>query len=151
MTCLRELSSRNGRLCQQPVAELQALREAEQHYQGRADDMPPIAAARLELMLESQGDIELNFADTLILSWQQDELRLARRSLVSGEWIFRYWTGAACRLQILCDHSSVEIFINEGEGVMSSRYFPDTPAKLTLRGGAELTARYWSLRRCMVE
>ncbi|MBD8263136.1 sucrose-6-phosphate hydrolase [Pantoea agglomerans] len=151
MTCLRELSSRNGRLCQQPIAELQALREREQHYQGRADDAPPIAAQRLELALESLGDIELNFADTLILTWQQNELRLARRSLVSGQWTYRYWTGAACRLQILCDHSSVEIFINDGEGVMSSRYFPDHPAMLTLRGRAELQARYWSLRRCMVE
>lgn len=97
------------------------------------------------------SDIELNFADTLILTWQQNELRLARRSLVSGQWTYRYWTGAARRLQILCDHSSVEIFINDGEGVMSSRYFPDHPAILTLRGRAELQARYWSLRRCMVE
>uniref|UniRef100_UPI001654728B GH32 C-terminal domain-containing protein n=1 Tax=Enterobacter agglomerans TaxID=549 RepID=UPI001654728B len=138
-----------------PIAELQALRERELHYQGRADDAPPIAAQRLELELEleleSLGDIELNFADTLILTWQQNELRLARRSLVSGQWTYRYWTGAARRLQILCDHSSVEIFINDGEGVMSSRYFPDHPAILTLRGRAELQARYWSLRRCMVE
>jgi len=153
MTCVRELSSRNGRLFQQPIAELQALREGEQHYKGRADDAPPIGAQRLELELEleSQGDIELNIADTLILTWQQNELRLARRSLVTGKWTYRYWSGAARRLQILCDHSSVEIFINEGEGVMSSRYFPDQPALLTLRGCAEVQARYWSLRRCMVE
>jgi len=151
MTCVRELSSRNGRLCQQPVVELQALREKEQHYKGRADDAPPMGAERLELELESRGDVELNFANTLILTWQQNELRLARRSLVTGEWTYRYWTGVASRLQILCDHSSVEIFINDGEGVMSSRYFPDHPALLTLHGHAELQVRYWSLRRCMVE
>jgi len=151
MTCLRELSSRDGKLCQQPIAELQALREAGKVYQGRADDAPPIDAQRLELLLESQGGIELNFADTLIVTWQQDALQLARRSLVTGEWHYRYWTGAASRLQILCDHSSVEIFINDGEGVMSSRYFPTQPAWLTLRGRAELQAHYWSLRRCMVE
>ncbi|ADU72710.1 sucrose-6-phosphate hydrolase [Pantoea sp. At-9b] len=151
MTCLRELSDRNGKLYQQPIVELQALRAEEQVYHGSACHAPALDAQRLELELESQGDITLNFADTLILQWHQHELRLARRSLVTGEWLYRFWVGPARRLQILCDHSSVEIFINDGEGVMSSRYFPAHPAQLTLSGHAEVQARYWSLRRCMVE
>ena len=151
MTCVRELGTRDGRLFQRPVTELQALRSAEQHYQGPAADAPVIDAQRLELLLSGQGDIILNFADQLRLEWRADGLRLARRSLASGEWQFRYWRGAVSQLQLLCDHSSVEIFINEGEGVMSSRYFPAHPAQLTLTGHAEVTARYWSLRPCMVE
>ncbi|NIG33925.1 glycosyl hydrolase family 32 [Pantoea sp. ICBG 828] len=151
MTCVRELGMRDGRLFQRPVTELQALRSAEQHYQGPAADAPVIDAQRLELLLSGQGDITLNFADQLRLEWHADGLRLARRSLANGEWQFRYWRGAVSQLQLLCDHSSVEIFINEGEGVMSSRYFPAHPAQLTLTGHAEVTARYWSLRPCMVE
>lgn len=151
MTCVRELGTRDGRLFQRPVTELQALRSAEQHYQGPAGDAPVIDAQRLELLLSGQGDITLNFADQLRLEWRADGLRLARRSLANGEWQFRYWRGAVSQLQLLCDHSSVEIFINEGEGVMSSRYFPAHPAQLTLTGHADVTARYWSLRPCMVE
>lgn len=151
MTCVRELTARHGRLLQQPVAELRALRGDEQTYHGAAEQMPALDAQSLELIVECEGDITLNFADTLILTWDKSELRLARRSLESGEWLYRYWCGSASRLQILCDRSSVEIFINEGEGVMSSRYFPAHPAQLTLIGGAELQARYWSLRTCMVE
>ncbi|MFC0140548.1 sucrose-6-phosphate hydrolase [Erwinia mallotivora] len=151
MTCLRELSSRNGRLYQQPVMELQALREEEQHYSGYADAAPSIAAQRLELLLEGEAGVTLNFADTLVLEWHQDQLRLGRRSLETHQWQYRYWCGVAQSLQILCDHSSVEIFINGGEGVMSSRYFPTQPAHLRLSGSAEVRARYWSLRRCMVE
>ena len=151
MTCVRELGTRDGRLFQRPVTELQALRSAEQHYQGPAADAPVIDAQRLELLLSGQGDITLNFADQLRLEWRADGLQLARRSLANGEWQFRYWRGAVSQLQLLCDHSSVEIFINEGEGVMSSRYFPAHPAQLTLTGHAEVTARYWSLRPCMVE
>ncbi|RVU72611.1 sucrose-6-phosphate hydrolase [Pantoea dispersa] len=151
MTCVRELGTRDGRLFQRPVTELQALRSTEQHYQGPAADAPVIDAQRLELLLSGQGDITLNFADRLRLEWRADGLRLARRSLANGEWQFRYWRGAVSQLQLLCDHSSVEIFINEGEGVMSSRYFPAHPAQLTLTGHAEVTARYWSLRPCMVE
>lgn len=151
MTCVRELGTRDGRLFQRPVTELQALRSVEQHYQGPAADAPVIDAQRLELLLSGQGDITLDFADQLRLEWRADGLRLARRSLANGEWQFRYWRGAVSQLQLLCDHSSVEIFINEGEGVMSSRYFPAHPAQLTLTGHAEVTARYWSLRPCMVE
>ncbi|SKC18000.1 beta-fructofuranosidase [Kosakonia radicincitans] len=151
MTCLRDLTEHNGKLYQQPVAELQALRGEEQRYRGTAEAMTALEAEQLELVLESEGGLTLNFADTLILEWRGDELRLARRSLQTGEWLYRYWRGSAQKLQILCDRSSVEIFINEGEGVMSSRYFPTHPAQLTLRGGAEVQAHYWSLRSCMVE
>ncbi|MDC7861617.1 sucrose-6-phosphate hydrolase [Pantoea ananatis] len=151
MTCIRELTERDGRLYQQPVAELQALRLDEQRYRGPADGAPEMAARRLELVLTSDGDITLDFADTLRLSWHQETLCLARRSLENGEWLYRHWCGSARKLHILCDHSSVEIFINDGEGVMSSRYFPQYPARLRLSGGAEVTACYWSLRSCMVE
>lgn len=151
MTCLRELTEREGRLYQQPVAELQALRLDEQRYHGSADWAPEIEARRLELVLTSDGDITLDFADTLRLTWHQDALCLARRSLENGEWLYRHWCGHARKLHILCDHSSVEIFINDGEGVMSSRYFPQHPARLHLSGSAEVTACYWSLRSCMVE
>ena len=151
MTCLRELSVRDGKLYQNPVTELQALRDEELRYQGSASQAPALDAQRLELVVESQGEVTLDFAETLVLRWQADELRLARRSLETGEWQYRYWTGAATKLHILCDRSSVEIFINEGEGAMSSRYFPEHPARLTFSGQAELQASYWSLRPCMVE
>jgi len=85
LTCLRELSSHQGRLCQQPVAGLLALREQAQANQGAVNAMPQRQAQRLKIVLESQGGIELDFADTLNLTWQQDDLRLARRSLISGE------------------------------------------------------------------
>lgn len=151
MTCLRELSVRDGKLYQNPVTELQALRDEERRYQGSAIQAPALDAQRLELVVESQGEVTLDFAEILVLRWQADELRLARRSLETGEWQYRYWTGAARKLHILCDRSSVEIFINEGEGAMSSRYFPEHPARLTFSGQAELQASYWSLRPCMVE
>lgn len=151
MSCIRELSSREGKLYQQPVVELQALRSNAQNYHGPADTAPAIDAQRLELQLACRGGITLNFAQTLILEWSVDELRLARRSLDTGEWLYRYWRGAVTHLHILCDHSSIEIFINNGEGVMSSRYFPAHPAQLTLTGSPEVDVHYWSLRQCMIE
>jgi beta-fructofuranosidase len=114
MTCVRELFNRDGKLYQQPVRELQALREDEHGFTGRGDDAPVIDARSLELWVESEGELTLNVGNTLILHWHKNQLRLDRRSLENGEWLSRYWEGEARVLQILCDSSSVEIFINEG-------------------------------------
>ncbi|POP46408.1 glycosyl hydrolase family 32 [Superficieibacter electus] len=151
MTCVRELSARRGKLYQQPVSELQALRGEAHEWQGRANDAPALAAQNLELILESEEELTLNIADTLRVEWHATGIRLARRSLESGDWQYRYWQGKVQKLHLLCDSSSVEIFINDGEGVMSSRYFPEHPGPLTFAGPSRLHARYWSLRSCMVE
>ncbi|WP_353613806.1 sucrose-6-phosphate hydrolase [Mangrovibacter phragmitis] len=154
MTCPRQLSLKQGRLFQQPVTELQMLRETESGWQGLASQAPEIPAERLEILLtRTPGkSATLHFGnDDLVLTWSDCELCLARRSQENGEWQYRYWDAPATGLQILCDHSSIEIFINQGEGVMTSRYFPAQPATLSFSGEAELQVRYWSLRACMVE
>ncbi|KGT91727.1 sucrose-6-phosphate hydrolase [Pantoea sp. Al-1710] len=151
MTCVRQLGTREGRLLQRPIEELKVLRGEEHYFQGRAAEAPVISAQRLEIMIAAQGKITLDFSGTLQLKWHEEGLRLARRSLESGEWQYRYWRGAVSNLQILCDHSSVEIFINDGESVMSSRYFPAQAAQLTLSGDAEVEARYWPLRHTVIE
>ena len=77
--------------------------------------------------------------------------RLERASLKTTDTLTRYWQGNVHHLRVLCDCSSVEIFINHGEGVMSSRYFPDHPAQVRFEGASDITLRYWSLRSCMIE
>ncbi|MBY2957105.1 GH32 C-terminal domain-containing protein, partial [Escherichia coli] len=54
-------------------------------------------------------------------------------------------------LRVFIDQSSVEIFINGGEGVMSSRYFPACSGQLTFSGITPDAFCYWPLRTCMVE
>ena len=87
----------------------------------------------------------------LRLTFDEQGVRLERASLKTGETLTRYWQGDVRHLRVLCDRSSVEIFINHGEGVMSSRYFPDHPARVRFEGASDITLRYWSLRACMIE
>ena len=94
---------------------------------------------------------KLDFAGALHLTVDGNGLRLERASLQTGETLTRYWLGEVHHLRVLCDRSSVEIFINHGEGVMSSRYFPDQPARVRFEGASDITLRYWSLRTCMIE
>ncbi|AIR62306.1 glycosyl hydrolase family 32 [Cedecea neteri] len=151
MTCLRELTLNNGKLYQNPIAELASLREEEQRWQGQANQAPALDAKRLELQLEATGNFSLRFGGGLTLDATGQGITLQRPSLETGEPLYRYWHGAVASLQILCDSSSVEIFINNGEGVMSSRYFPLPSERLSFNGESEVTLRYWSLRSCMIE
>ncbi|MDM2788427.1 MULTISPECIES: sucrose-6-phosphate hydrolase [unclassified Citrobacter] len=151
MTCPRELRYRDGKLWQTPIRELEQLRQEEQRWQGNACDAPGLDATSLEFELTPSSSVSVDFAHTLRLTVDSDGLRLERASLQNGETLTRYWRGDVQHLQILCDRSSVEIFINHGEGVMSSRYFPDHPARVSFEGASDITLRYWSLRGCMIE
>lgn len=148
MTCLRELSLRQGKLYQQPLRELQALRGTAQGWKG---DALPLEPMELSFATSGTHPRTLRFGDGLILQQDANGLRLTRPSLVCGEEQHRYWTGPVTHLQILVDRSSVEIFINQGEGVMSSRYFPSYPGEITFEGGQPDAFCYWLLERCVVE
>ncbi|WP_333900891.1 sucrose-6-phosphate hydrolase [Enterobacter wuhouensis] len=150
MTCPRELRYRDGKLWQTPARELEQLRESEHQWRGHASAAPVLDATRLEFEL-SGPFVNVDFAGALRLCLDDSGLRMERASLQTGETLTRYWRGEVHRLRILCDRSSVEIFINNGEGVMSSRYFPDHPARVRFEGASDITLRYWSLRGCMIE
>ena len=109
--------------------------------------------APMEIALQTAGDdaLSLDFGGALTLERDASGIRLARRSLASDEMHYRYWRGEVRSLRIFIDRSSVEIFINDGEGVMSSRCFPDYPAQLIFSGSAPDAFCYWPLRTCMIE
>jgi beta-fructofuranosidase len=151
LTCPRELSLHNGRLCQRPARELQQLRGEYRQWQGTADDAPCWPVDSAELLLAPNGAFNADFGGAMALNWDGTVLRLTRNNLRSGQPEHRYWRGELTQLQILFDRSSVEIFINHGEATMSSRYFPGPQPLLHLSGKAQLALEHWSLTPCMLE
>lgn len=151
MTCLRELSLHHGKLYQQPARELQRLRGEGSQWQGMADNAPGWPVDSAEVLLTPNGAFSADFGDAMTLNWDGALLRLTRNNLRSGQPEHRYWRGEVTHLHMLCDRSSVEIFINHGEGVMSSRYFPGPQPRLRLSGEAQLALEHWPLTPCMLE
>ena len=151
MTSPRELSYRSGHLYQQPARELTQLRGTQTSWQGIANEAPLLPAQSAELQLSSSGPFCLNLLDALTLSWDGERLTLSRPNLRTGELEQRFWRGELQQLRLLCDHSSVELFINEGEAVMSARYFPQGKVSFSLMGPAEVELQHWPLARCVVE
>lgn len=151
MTCPRELTLHNDRLVQRPARELQQLRERETQFAAIADSLPALEAESAELELTTDGSFSACFGEALTLSVTTDGVTLRRRNLRTGEPEERRWAGDVQRLQILCDRSSVEIFINGGDAVMSARYFPESPPLVRFSGSAQISLHHWRLRQGVIE
>lgn len=150
LTCPRELKIEKGKLYQSPVAELQHLRGQLVSQSGPAQSLEPLAIQQAELLIRAEGEWQAHFGQALTLKCSHEGLELTRTHLRTGEPESRYWLGEVQQLQILCDRSSVEIFINQGEAVMSSRYFPDRAAVLTWQGEGKVHVDCWQLKNAMI-
>lgn len=118
-----------GHLVQTPAAELDALR-------GEAVPVPdgqPVAVSPcFDLLAAPKGDFTLTLGGGLVLSWHEDSractLRFTDAALGAGREAEPGRTAvldAPCRaLRVVGDASSVEVFLNDGAAVLSTRYYP---------------------------
>lgn len=125
MTVPRELHWNGSRLTMQPAQELDALRADVQ-------TVPVSDTCRLDLTAGS----DLQFADihdTLIVTWNDDLYLTWKDGMLTLRWSERAGYGRTERfvpverldnLRVLVDTSVVEIFANDGQYVMTARYYP---------------------------
>jgi len=164
-TLPRELTEEEGQLRQRPVRELQTLRGGGRNWSAQlftGEWLLQEAAAPAELSIDwdlSQGSAAsfgLKIGNGLTLCYQVADRRLSlsrdypsekltdSRQVKLGDASTMHW-------QIFIDRSSIEVFINDGEAVLSSRIYPvesDCQLKLFSQTGDVVinTLHYWSLR-----
>lgn len=138
LTTLRQLSYENGRLIQLPITELQSLR----------GDIVSIPAGESVFDLHSKTfelKVTMGWGSSLRLYQSESgycEIRLDRESkklyldrsntlIREGDTVreLSLAESQSVQLHLLSDNSSLELFINNGEAVMSARIF--TPEKAT--------------------
>ncbi|MFP9229951.1 glycoside hydrolase family 32 protein [Pectobacterium cacticida] len=151
MTCPRELTLHGDRIYQRPARELQQLRRQHVTWQGTADYAAPLRMCSAETIISVQGEFQLSLASQLVLCWDGERVTMSRHNRRTGDPEHRYWRGPLRQLQLLCDRSSIEVFINEGEAVMSARYFSENDAMMTFSGSGQLTLQHWLLAPCVIE
>lgn len=129
MTVPRELSWKGGILCQKPVRELEALRKDEIVFeQGEAE----IHGGAFDLVAERDiaGDIPVLH---LLQSGASDHLWAWRcfhgifKQHGSGRTIRKAKLDGLQNVRILMDVSLMEVYFNDGELVMTTRYYPEDP------------------------
>ena len=146
LTCMRELSWKNGKLYQRPARELESLRGNQQVYtfaETSAQQTVELNTKSFELQTTlawpEQGQVTLRLMDNgkqycdFILDGDNQRILLDRSHALptDGETVRELaWEDRKdVELQVMADNSSLELFINGGEYVMSARIF--TPEDAT--------------------
>jgi len=144
LTLPRELSIRNGKLIQQPVSELQSLRqkqsEAEDLLESEAKAYPGFTGISYELIAEFDNTdaheygvmLRAGGKEQTVIKYDSVAQKVILDRSKSGEPTgIEYGTIRQCQLvsdkikfHIFVDVSSVEIFVNDGEEVFTARIFP---------------------------
>ena len=158
LTLPRELRVRDRRLIQQPLDTLRALRGKKIDLES-TDLLPRVceleAISRggdLELRLfarkDGSGGLRIAYLDaekTITV----DRSGLARRfNTEQGEARVRPLPKGLFHLRIFIDRSSVEIFVNDGDAVFSSRIFPTAGEESFLVKG-DASIHLWELNRAV--
>ncbi len=127
LTLPRELSVRDGILCQNPVRELYAWWNREICFTGgyHAD-----IASCCELDIHSDGgDVKVILADGLELCYEEDKKLFRMEFLNTSLGAGRTFRGRKIPylkdMRIVVDISCVEVFLNGGADVLSTRFYPE--------------------------
>lgn len=127
LTFPRELSVKDGILCQNPVRELKTwwnfFIPIVNTYSGTPGEV-------FELELSGIGDsLHIVLAEGLELSWEKTEgifwMTFTKNSLGAGRTERGRKIETLTELQVLVDVSCVEVFLNGGKDVFSTRFYPE--------------------------
>lgn len=166
----RELTEKNGKLLQNPVKELQGLRKNEKgtedilHDEGKS--YVGFTGTTYELITEFQNQDAKTFGiefrtgknEKTIITYDTIEKKLVLDRTHSGtSFATSYGTVRKCtidskkvKLQMFVDVSSVEIFVNDGEEVFTSRIFPSRESEgirfFATGGKVTFQATKWELQ-----
>ena len=116
LTLPRELSF-NGCIRQYPIQEILDLRE---HEEKHGNDFKTTKYSSMDMDIHDEFELRMN---DMVLSYREKLLTLDLSKCGCGR-IKRHIEGIdISNLSIFIDISSIEIFVNKGEYVMTSRYF----------------------------
>ncbi len=135
----RELNVQNGKLYQQPAREVRKLFNTTPHP--LAEGALPQRAYRLTLKPHQKKihsfSIQFNRGECQI-SWDEN---LGLFSLFRKDWASQDWEERSVRLdaleeaEVFMDVSSIEVFLNGGEKILSARILPGScPAWISIQG-----------------
>ncbi|MGN0596918.1 MAG: glycoside hydrolase family 32 protein [Ruminiclostridium sp.] len=126
LTLPREITERDGKLYQNPVKELEGLRKNKREYSFKGKlcaEADGIFEAEIQLdslshfSIEICGSMRLYFAEGIVtLELGENGYGRTKRSVKADK---------LTDLHIFCDTSAVEIYINGGAEVFTTRYYPE--------------------------
>lgn len=170
ITLPRELSIRNGKLIQQPVKELETLRGKRHDLKEVLDDETRVfdgfSGTAFELICKFENfdanefgvEVRAGEKEKTVLKYDVIEKKVVLDRTFSGEPVAeKYGTVRRCDLNaesikfhLFVDTSSVEVFINDGVEVFTSRIFPNSKnqeIRFFSNGKTVIQATKWNYKK----
>lgn len=137
----------DGSLLQNPIRELLSLRGEKMSISDgeRVETLLPF-----DLTAEVIGSFEITLCGALTMSWDGNifELRFTNEKFGGGRTVRKVALGKCSNIRIIADKSSVEIYLDDGKTVLSSRMYPESDkVGLTVKG---LNAELFTLKEMEV-
>lgn len=130
-TIPRVLSVRDGALYQQPLPELQALRRSAFRIQvEESSEVRCAPAYETDIRVEEGDHLTLRFGTDGVLEWKDGMVTLSFGESGLGRTSRTVPLEQLKRIQLFCDTSSIEIFLNDGAAVFTSRFYADPVASV---------------------
>lgn len=154
MTLPRVLTVENHQLIQRPHPNYQTLRHNEDRRQLQlsegAYEYFTGKAAELLVTIEQVKDLTITIRSDVTLAYDDEtkQLTLTLGDAGRGRETRAVELTALNQLQCFVDHSSLEVFINDGEQVITTRMYPKADEeKLELTGDVKGTVTHWLLQK----
>ena len=128
-TLPREIYMKDGKICQRPIRELD-YKEAITKIAENKLQADSCKAYDLKIDKIQNNQFCIALAEELLLEYTDGRFRMRftdnRKTCVSAGRDCRYVeTDEVTNIRVIADVSSVEVFVNDGEYVFSTRYYPD--------------------------
>ncbi len=138
----REVFVKDGKVCQKPVRELDAKKQQLQDVQNAYPEGYTVYEVNVDGIKENHFQAVLS--DELILDYENGRFQMhfttkSKTSVSAGRSLRYAEVGTLENVKILADTSSVEVFVNDGEFVFSTRYYPEVYKLQAEAVGAQIT------------
>ncbi len=156
LTVPRELKYKDGKILQYPVEEMNVLRRDRTSLKDEKGVMELCMGTDegFDLVLDEielkDGRFQVKLGGMMIFQYLEKTAQIEFHGAAgAGRAVRKAKTDSLKSLRILADTSAVEIYLNDGETVFSTRYYPDQE-KIRLKiSGGKFKGNIWNLNRML--
>ena len=154
LTVPRELKLKDGKILQYPVKELENLRKEKTvlNDENSAVELRVEVNEGFDLVLEeialTGSSFQISMGGQMLFRYENGTAEIGFPGVTgAGRKVRKAQINELRNIRFLVDTSAAEIYLNDGETVFSTRYYPDREDLLLKIQGGKFKGNLWNLRR----
>lgn len=151
LTIPRILNVKNGKLIQTPIDELKQLRKNVAIFSEKEFNEAKLNTPTYEIEFVVNSNFKLYFSEESYIEWNQKTFTIHLGEAGKGREEKQIILSEFNKLRLFADTSSIELFINDGEKVITSRYFEKIENRLLKFEGLIEKIYYYELEGMKID